>query len=65
MALMLSEDDTHLLVQVGQQFPQVVHLLERMRVAELERMAVGTPEHFCTHKGRVQILTEIRQAVRP
>ena len=65
MAFLLSEDDTHLLTQVGQQFPQVVHLLDKLRGAELERMAVGAPEHFSTHKGRVQILTEIRQAVRP
>ena len=65
MRITLSDDDSHLLVQVGKQFPQVVDLLDRLRGAEMEAMSIGADDHFRTYKGRVQILTEIRQAVRP
>jgi hypothetical protein len=65
MRIELSTDESHLLEQVGKQFPQVVDLLDRLRGAELEKMTLGAEEHFRTYKGRVQILTEIRQAVRP
>lgn len=65
MQIMLNADEMHLLKQVGRQFPQMVELIERLRLAELERMAVSGDDHFRVYKGRTQILTELRQAIRP
>ncbi len=50
--------------QIGKQFSGFLDLLDRLRSAELEQMAQGTPEHFSTYKGRVQALTELRQVIR-
>lgn len=60
----LGEDDVALLAQVGRHNRQFIDLLERLRQSELERMVLTNTENFCTHKGRVQMLTELLQQVR-
>lgn len=64
MPLTLSSDDIQLLKQLGRQHPRLVGLLTDARQAELEAMSKTSPEHFCTSKGRVQVLTELRQHVQ-
>ena len=64
MRLSPDADGQHLLKQVGRQFPQFDRLLEQLRLAELEAMAKGDEKHFCTYKGRVQVLTELQQLTR-
>lgn len=61
----LSEDDRLLLRQLGRQYPALVVALSRLRQNELETMAKTSPEHFSTYKGRVQVLTELRQLIEP
>ncbi len=65
MRITLSSDDAKLLKQVSRQFPELPALLSRLRQAELESMALCSPEHFSTYKGRVQCLTELRQHLQP
>lgn len=60
-----SPDQLKLMAQVGKQYPQFIELLDLFRQAELEAMAVTTPENFCTLKGRVQMLTNLLQQLRP
>ena len=64
MRFMVTEDEQTMLKQIGRQFPNFRELLARLRTAELESMAQGTSEHFCTYKGRVQSLTELQQLLR-
>lgn len=64
MRLQLSDDEQAMCKQIGKQFSGFLDLLDRLRSAELEQMAQGTPEHFSTYKGRVQALTELRQVIR-
>lgn len=64
MALKLTDDDIQLLKQLGRQHPRLLALLTDARQSELEFMAQTAPEHFCTSKGRVQVLTELRQHVQ-
>jgi hypothetical protein len=64
MRLQLSDDEQAMCKQIGKQFSSFLDLLDRLRSAELEQMAQGTPEHFSTYKGRVQALTELRQVIR-
>lgn len=61
----LSEDDALLAQQVGRQNQQFVGLLERLRAAELELLAKASVENFSTLKGRVQMLTDILQQIKP
>lgn len=65
MRTTLSADETTLCKQIGKQYSQLVELLDRLRTAELEAMALGGGEHFMTYKGRVTMLTELRQHFRP
>lgn len=65
MRLMLTADEAELCKQVGRQFPRYVEMLDRLRTAEMESMAVSSSDHFGTFKGRVSVLTELRQQVRP
>jgi hypothetical protein len=54
----------HLLKQVGKTYPQLDELLGELRLAELEQLVRSDKEHFDTYKGRVQVLTELRQLIR-
>jgi len=63
MNFSLSEPEKLLCKQVGRHFPQFVELVDRLRQQELETMALTTPEHFCTYKGRVQVLTQMKQHI--
>lgn len=64
MRLTFSDDDLKLCKQIGKQYPNFGELIDRLRAAELEAMALGNDDHFRVFKGRTQILTEIRQAIR-
>lgn len=64
MPLHIQPDDIQLLKQLGRQHPRLVELLTAARQGELETMAQTSAEHFCTFKGRVQVLTELRQHVQ-
>jgi hypothetical protein len=64
MALTVSPDDIQLLKQLGRQHPRLLEMLTAARLAELEQMAKTSTEHFCTSKGRVQALTELRQLIQ-
>lgn len=64
MRINLSDDESKLCKQLGKHYPQFLELLERLRAAELEAMALGNDDHFRVFKGRTQILTELRQAIR-
>jgi hypothetical protein len=64
MRLTFSDDDLKLCKQIGKQYPSFGELIDRLRAAELEAMALGNDDHFRVFKGRAQILTEIRQAIR-
>lgn len=64
MRLVLSEEDIKQLKQIGKQYPNLLEMLDRLRSAELENMALTTTDHFSTFKGRVQMLTELRQHFR-
>ena len=61
----LAEDDIRLCLQVGKHNPQYVDLLTKLRAAELESLTRCSLDTFCTQKGRVQMLTEILQHLRP
>jgi hypothetical protein len=61
--VVLNDDEKQLCAQVARQFPRFGELLDKTRQAELEIMAKTTQELFCTHKGRVQMLTELRQLI--
>ena len=63
--MVLSLDDIQLLKQLGRQHPRLVDLLTGARLAEMEAMSKTSPEQFCTFKGRVQVLTELRQHIQP
>jgi len=65
MRITLNPDEAKLLKQASRQFPELLDLLTRLRQAELESMALCSPEHFSTYKGRVQCLTELRQHLQP
>ena len=65
MRISLSDDEIKLCTQLGRQYPQFLELVERLRSAELESMATGNDDHFRVYKGRTQLLTELRQAIRP
>lgn len=58
-------DDAHLLRQLGRQHPALGELLTRVRAAEMERLSQTSVELFSTLKGRVQMLTELRQLIEP
>ena len=60
-----SEDDLSLLALVGRHNVKFVELLVTRRQAELERLAATSPDQFSTLKGRVQMLTELLQQLRP
>jgi hypothetical protein len=64
MPLRIQPDDLLLLKQLGRQHPRLVDLLTDARQAEMETMAQTSAEHFCTFKGRVQALTELRQLIQ-
>lgn len=61
----LTEDDRQLFLQLGRQQPRVVETLTALRTSELERLALTNNDEFRTLKGRVQMLTEIRQLFSP
>lgn len=63
MNLSLTDSEKTLCKQVGRQFPHFAELVDRLRQQELETMAKTVPDHFCTYKGRVQVLTELRQHI--
>lgn len=60
----LTADDTKLLAQVGRQYPQLVDLLTRVRVGELEYTATTSVEFFPVQKGRIGMLTELMQQLK-
>jgi len=60
----LTDDEITTLAQVGRHNRSFVDLVARLRQTEMERMALTTPENFCTLKGRVQVLTELLQQIR-
>ena len=64
LSLTMSADEKTLCQQVARQFPQFTDLLDKLRQADLEAMSLTTPDHFCTYKGRVQMLTQLRQQIR-
>lgn len=64
MRIKLTDDDLTLCKQMGKHYPHFVELVERLRLAELEAMATSNDEQFRVFKGRTQILTELRQAIR-
>ena len=64
MRITLSDDELKLCKQLGKHYPQFLELVDRLRSAELEAMALGNDDHFRVFKGRTQILTELRQAIR-
>lgn len=61
----LSPADRQLLKQLGRQHPALGELLTRVRAAEMERLSQTSVELFSTLKGRVQMLTELRQLIEP
>ena len=61
----LSPDQIALVKTVAQQFPQFVELVAAWRQYEMENGFLGTTENFGTSKGRVQLLTELQQKLRP
>jgi hypothetical protein len=61
----LSPADRQLLKQLGRQHDALRELLTRMRAAEVERLCQTSTELFSTLKGRVQMLTELRQLIEP
>ena len=63
--MLLAPDDAALFAQVGQHNRQFVELVARLRQAELEAMARTNNDNFCALKGRVQMLTEFLQQLRP
>lgn len=65
MNIVLSADEKALCTQVARHYPHFVALLDRLRQAELEATALTVPDHFCTYKGRVQMLTQLRQHIAP
>lgn len=61
----LSDADALLAKQVGRQNSQFVELLENLRADELEALAKASVDNFSTLKGRVQMLTELLQQLKP
>lgn len=61
----LSDADALLAKQVGRQNSQFVELLESLRADELEALAKASVDNFSTLKGRVQMLTELLQQLKP
>lgn len=61
----LADADALLAKQVGRQNSQFVELLENLRADELEALAKASVDNFCTLKGRVQMLTELLQQLKP
>lgn len=59
--------DAHALLakQVGRQNSQFVEMLESLRADELEALAKASLDNFSTLKGRVQMLTELLQQLKP
>jgi hypothetical protein len=61
----LDSEGAKIMTHVGRHEPQFVELLGSLRSKELETLALCNPETFSTQKGRVQMLTEILQQLRP
>jgi hypothetical protein len=61
--VLLTDSETHLLLQVSKQFPDFGKLLTTLRQNELERMALSSPDTFPTLKGRVGVLTDLLKHV--
>jgi len=60
----LPDADAHLLLQVGRQNRDFVEVLERLRTSEMEATLKGPVDRFLTHKGRVEVLTELLQQLK-
>lgn len=61
----LSDADALIAKQVGRQNSQFVEMLESLRADELETLAKASLDNFSTLKGRVQMLTELLQQLKP
>lgn len=62
--MLLADDDSKLLAQVGRHYPQLVVLLESLRAEELERVALTDTQNFPMLKGRVGMLTDILKQLK-
>lgn len=60
----LSPDDQQLCKSVGRREQQFTELLTRLRASELEATVKGSLDQFLTHKGRVDMLTELLQQMK-
>lgn len=60
----LSPEDQQLCTAVGRREKQFTELLTRLRASELEATVKGPVDHFLTHKGRVEMLTELLQQMK-
>ena len=63
--MQVSDDDLAVIAQVGRHNVKFVDLIAKRRQAELEKLALTSADQFCTLKGRVQMLTELLQQLRP
>lgn len=63
--MQVSEDDLAVFAQVGRHNTKFVDILVQRRQAELENLARTSVDQFSTLKGRVQMLTELLQQLRP
>jgi len=63
--MILSEDETAVLQHVARNQQKFVECVKRLRSDELEQLAKANNETFGTLKGRVQMLTDLLQHLRP
>jgi len=63
--MQLSQQQIAMLQSITRAYPGLADLVDAWRQEELERMAIGAETHFGTFKGRVQLLTELQQKLRP
>lgn len=63
--MILSDDDRAVLQHIARHEQKFVDYLHSLRQTELEQMAKANNETFGTLKGRVQMLTDLLQHIRP
>lgn len=63
--MQLTPKQVDMLQSIARSHPGLLELVETWRRDELERMSVCAEPLFGTFKGRVQLLTELQQKLRP
>ena len=63
--MQFTQQQNDMLQSIVRQYPGFRDFVDTWRQEELERMSVCAEPLFGTFKGRVQLLTELQQKIRP